>query len=354
MLTLSVVSDKRDKKKNLLKSMPGGIFLPVKDPRFFLARTTTDTNWFMSGLRGKPDPGHPEAFDLPLDDPSGRILCVQENDVHDSTKNGYGLFDAAKLPRNSTLLNGTTFVNNEDYWDYGNNWHGMDAVVNMGMWRLRHECTKLDRMLLYPSWGEVCDASNTTEWLRRLLQALVGTETTVLELPAASTSKGSGFRKGSRNQTVCNRPASVCFERAVVHRRATEGMADDKVRRELFDTIRCKVRKFCGIDSEELGRKGDDVESSSPPVHVALLTWNGSRAFKNTTAVAEVVRGECDKVDGCQLEVVNFDGYSFCEQVTHALAIVRIIVGICYMNLKSVEFWAGQNLDLRPIATLNR
>ena len=78
MLTLRVVSDKRDKKKNLLKSMPGGIFLPVKDPRFFLARTTTDTNWFMSGLRGKPDPGHPEAFDLPLDDPSGRIYAFRK------------------------------------------------------------------------------------------------------------------------------------------------------------------------------------------------------------------------------------------------------------------------------------
>lgn len=294
--------------------MTGHIFLPVKDPSLS-AHTTTDTNWFMSGLRGQTDPGHPEAFDLPRDDPSGRILCVQGNDIHDGTKNGYGLFDAAKLPPNSTHLNGTTFIN-ENYWDYRNLWHGMGAVVNIGMWRTRHECTKIDRMLLY-HWGEVCDASNTTKWLRGLLHALVGTEMTVLELPA-STLQGSGFQQGSRNQTVRNSSAAVCFERAVVHRRGMEGM-DDKVRRELFDTIRCKVRKFCGIKSEELGRKGADVKSSSLPVHIALLTRNGARAFKNTTAVAEVVQGECDKVDGCQLEVVNFDGYSFCEQVTHLL-----------------------------------
>lgn len=87
-----------------------------------------------------------------------------------------------------------------------------------------------------------------------------------------------------------------------------------EVRRELFDTLRCKVRKYCGIDPDR-NISGVEKTRTSPAIRLVLLSRNGDRAFRNSSAVAEVVQRECDKVDGCHLEVVNFDGFSFCEQV---------------------------------------
>ena len=105
----------------------------------------------------------------------------------------------------------------------------------------------------------------------------------------------------------------MCFERAIVHRRGLQGMSSE-VKRELFDNLRCRVRKYCGIDPDS-NISGVEKTRTSPAVRLALLTRKGDRAFRNTSAVAEVVQGECDKVDGCHLQVVNFDGFSFCEQV---------------------------------------
>ena len=173
-------------KNELLSSMPGGIFLPLKDASL-KGLTDTDTNWFMSGLRGKQAAGEAESFDLPCDDPDGRILCVQGNDIRDGTRNSYGFFHVAALPPNSIFLNGTTFVN-DNYWDYVNLWHGMNSVVNIALWRKRNECTKPDRMLLY-HWGEFRNSS--TDWLSTLLHATMGTEMAVLEPPPKSTVQGN-------------------------------------------------------------------------------------------------------------------------------------------------------------------
>jgi hypothetical protein len=173
-------------KNELLSSMPGGIFLPLKDASL-KGLTNADTNWFMSGLRGKQAAGEAESFDLPCDDPDGRILCVQGNDILDGTRNSYGFFNVAALPPNSTFLNGTTFVN-DNYWDYGNLWHGFNSVVNIALWRKRNECTKPDRMLLY-HWGEFRNSSS--DWLSTLLHATMGTEMAVLEPPPKSTVLGN-------------------------------------------------------------------------------------------------------------------------------------------------------------------
>lgn len=110
---------------------------------------------------------------------------------------------------------------------------------------------------------------------------------------------------------------------------------DDKVRRELLDTIRCQVRKFCGINSEVSGRKSDDAKSLSQPVYMAFFV---DRAFKNTTAVAEVVQGELVPGGDCQpwrIQLLRSGDslsvlYKDCSRF-----------GVCNMNLKSVEFQAG-------------
>lgn len=84
---------------------------------------------------------------------------------------------------------------------------------------------------------------------------------------------------------------AVCFERAVVHRRGLVGM-DAKVKRELFDMVRCKVRKYCRIS---------DSNNTLPAVRVTLVTRKGDRAFQNATAVAAVVQRECAMVGACRL-----------------------------------------------------
>jgi hypothetical protein len=176
----NVSAVEKNVKNDLLRDMPGGIFKPLKDTRF-PGLSDTDTNWFMSGLRGRKEGGgHPEAFDLPRDDPSDRILCLRGRNIRDGTKNSYGLFHPSALPPYATLLNGTTWVN-DNYWDYKNLWHGMGAVVNIGMWHTRNECIKPDRMLLY-HWGEFRNSS--TKWLFSLLHAIVGSEMAVLEPPS--------------------------------------------------------------------------------------------------------------------------------------------------------------------------
>lgn len=134
---------------------------------------------------------------------------------------------------------------------------------------------------------------------------------------------------------------AVCFERAVVHRRGLVGM-DAKVKRELFDMVRCKVRKYCRIsvkDEVHRDRLTNNSNNTLPAVRVTLVTRKGDRAFQNATAVAAVVQRECAMVGACRLKVVNFNGLSFCEQVRAYSANLQVpYSGFLFYTLLTVSF----------------
>lgn len=135
---------------------------------------------------------------------------------------------------------------------------------------------------------------------------------------------------------------AICFERAVVHRRGLVGM-DAKVKRELFDTVRCKVRKYCRIsvkDEVHRDRLANNSNNTLPAVRVTLVTRKGDRAFQNATAVAAVVQRECAMVGACRLKIVSFNVLSFCEQVRAHSANLEVpySIGFSFYTLLTVSF----------------
>lgn len=273
-----IVSTKNDK---LSEFKPENTFLPMKDVEQ-PGMSDKDTNWFMSRLRGRStSQGNGETFDLPLDDPDGRVLCVRGNDEHDGTKNGYGLFQKKAMPRNSIFRRGTTFIA-DNYWDYNNIWHSMSALTNFGTWRLENKCSYPDRLVLY-HMGELVTSMGS--WITHVLQA--------------------AFMKNIPIETGLNDAKSICFERAVIQRRGLGGVNTTHIN-ALFDMLRCKTRRYCGI--KRPARKSSRVE-------VLILTRSGPRAFKNETGVAAVVHNECSKVPGCVTRMLNAANLTFCEQV---------------------------------------
>lgn len=269
------------KNDKLAAFKPENTFLPIKDvgqP----GMSDSDSNWFMSGLRGRStSQGDGETFDLPSDDPVGRVLCVRGNDGGDGTKNGYGLFRKEAMPPDSIFRRGTTFVA-DNYWDYNNIWHSMSALVNFGTWRLENKCAAPDRLVLY-HMGELVSAMGA--WITHVLQA--------------------AFMKNLPVDILGGANSSVCFERAVIQRRGLGGV-DTTHMHALFDMLRCKARRYCGIRRPA---------QKSPSTEVLILTRSGPRAFTNETAVAAVVRQECLKVPGCSMRVLNTANLTFCEQV---------------------------------------
>ncbi|KAJ4880703.1 Glycosyltransferase AER61 [Raphanus sativus] len=100
-----------------------------------------------------------------------------------------------------------------------------------------------------------------------------------------------------------NKP--VCFEKAVVMRHNEGGMSRER-RLEVFDHLRCKARNYCNINS---------AETSKPRIGMTLLLRTGARSFKNESAVINVFKRECERVDGCVLNVSYSNNLTFCEQV---------------------------------------
>lgn len=274
------------KNEKLLELKAENTFLPMKDVTQ-PGMSDTDTNWFMSGLRGgtTSQVGNGETFDLPRDDPHGRVLCVRGNDQHDGTKNGYGLFRATTLPADAIFLGGTTFVA-DNYWDYHNPWHAMSALANFATWRLENRCATPDRLVLY-HMGELVVSMGS--WITHVLQA--------------------AFMKPIPIKTI---NSSVCFERAVIQRRGLGGVDKPHIN-ALFDMLRCKARRYCGLRHP--------AQKFSP--EVLLFTRSGPRSFANETGVEAVVRNECSKVPGCNLRVLNSANLTFCEQVSYSAAANR-------------------------------
>ncbi|KAF2536180.1 hypothetical protein F2Q68_00022295 [Brassica cretica] len=83
-----------------------------------------------------------------------------------------------------------------------------------------------------------------------------------------------------------NKP--VCFEKAVVMRHNEGGMSRER-RPEVFDHLRCKARNYCNINSPE---------TSNPRIGMTLLMRTGARSFKNESAVINVFKRECERVEG--------------------------------------------------------
>lgn len=264
--------------------VPSNTFLPLID-KSQEALTDSNRNWFMSSLRGRAPNGFAESFDLPLDDPRERLLCVRGMNTTDGSGNSYGLFRKDNIPAGAIMLKGTTLIA-DNYWDYRNPWHSMSALVNFVTWRMQNDCKKPDRLVLY-SKGELTTFMG--DWITNVLHASLGKHIEVETLI-------DGDRK------------PYCFQRAIVQRRGLGGISKENVNK-LFDLLRCKARKYCKIDVRYVNRK------RFPKVGVLLLERTGARAFVNSSAMADVIREECKEVKGCYSRVMNIDNLNFCEQV---------------------------------------
>lgn len=261
-------------------------FLPLKDLRFSETAMTGNT-WFMSSLNDTRDENEAEYLYFPSEASQGRLLCLKGRDTRDGTKNSYALAWKESLPDSGVLLEGLTFVS-DTYFNHDNLWHGVSAAAPFVRWSMKNGCSRPRRWLLF-HWGEL--RYKMGSWLEHLMQINFGEV------------KVEGFDKGD---------CPYCFEKALVMRHDTGAMGlENKLK--VFDLLRCKARKFCGFNQV---RRGIEInERGVPLIKFTLLLRLGSRSFKNATAVIEIFTKACAAVEGCQLNVVQSEDQSFCDQV---------------------------------------
>lgn len=271
---------------NLLSNLRESVtFLPLKDLRY--AKTAMEGNtWFMSSFNDTYEENESEYLYFPSQASRGRLLCIKGHDSKDGTKNSYALAWSESLPDSAMLLQGLTFVS-DNYYDYGNLWHGMSAMVPFVGWSMKNGCLKPTRWVLF-HWGEVRDRIGL--WVKNLMDANFGEA--VVE----------GF----------GREEPYCFEKAVVMRHSLGSMGKER-KLEVSNVLRCKARKFCGMNP--IGRGKEVNERGEIVIRLTLLMRKGSRSFKNATAVSNIFARECSKVEGCILKVAQSEDLSFCDQV---------------------------------------
>ncbi|KAM7253274.1 hypothetical protein ACFE04_025892 [Oxalis oulophora] len=249
-------------------------FLPLKDLSYVKTPMEGHT-WFMSSLNDTYMANEAEYLSFPSQATHGRLLCIKGRNRNYGTKNSYALAWPEALPESAIFLKGLTFVS-DTYYDYTNPCHGLSAMAPFVGWSVRNECLKPSRWVLF-HWGEVRDRMGS--WLQHLMEIGFG------EVPV---------------ETFNGRDDSepYCFERAIVMRH-NEGQMGREQRRRVYDLLRCKARRFCGI--VDPAGKGNDVnEKGGPFIRFTLLMRRGSRSFKNATTVTEVAQS---------------DDLSFCDQV---------------------------------------
>ncbi|KAM7253040.1 hypothetical protein ACFE04_025658 [Oxalis oulophora] len=263
-------------------------FLPLKDLRFVKTPMEGHT-WFMSSLNDTYMANEAEYLSFPSQATHGRLLCIKGRSRNDGTKNYYALAWPEALPESAIFLKGLTFVS-DTYYDYTNLWHGLCAMAPFVGWSMRNGCLKPSRWVLF-HWGEVRDRMGS--WLQQLMEIGFG------EVPV---------------ETFNGRDDSepYCFERAILMRH-NEGRMGREKRRRVFDLLRCKTRRFCGIDPA--GKGNDANEKGGPFIRFTLLMRRGSRSFKNATTVTEIFSRECARVQGCIFKVAQSEDLSFCDQV---------------------------------------
>ncbi|KAM1180677.1 hypothetical protein ACFX13_020062 [Malus domestica] len=263
-------------------------FLPLKDTRF--ANTAMEGNtWFMSSLSDTFEENESEYLHFPSDASNGRLLCIKGNDIKDGTKNSYALAYPEGLPNSTTFLKGLAFVS-DTFYDYGNLWHGLTAMMPFVGWSMKNGCAKPARLVLFHS-GELRVTEKMGLWIQNLMQANFG------QVQVEEFEKGEG---------------PYCFEKAVVMRHNV-GKMGKKKKLQVSDLLRCKAREFCGINPN--GRRREVNVRGEPSIRLTLLMRRGSRSFKNPTAVTAVFSRECVAVDGCTLKVVQSEDLDFCDQV---------------------------------------
>ncbi|XP_020872808.1 uncharacterized protein LOC9305276 [Arabidopsis lyrata subsp. lyrata] len=255
-------------------------FLPLKDLRFSNKPLEGHT-WFMSSLYDNQTKGEVQYQEFPSESSKGRLLCLKGVDEHDGSWNYYALAWPQALPVNASLQEGLTFVSYNHY-SYGNMWHGLSAMVPFVAWSLRNQCESPQRWVLY-HWGEL--RFKMGNWLSEIITATYGQNTKFLRFVDE------------------NKP--VCFHKAVVMRHNEGGMSRER-RMEAFDLIRCKARKYCNISLSQ---------TSESRIGMTLLMRTGPRSFKNESAVIDVFKRECKRVEGCELKVSYSNNLTFCEQV---------------------------------------
>ncbi|KDP41446.1 hypothetical protein JCGZ_15853 [Jatropha curcas] len=237
----------------------------------------------MSSLNDTREENEAEYLYFPSEMSKGRLLCIKGKDTTDGTKNSYALAFQEALPASAKFIEGLTFVS-DTYYDYVNLWHGLCAMAPFVGWSIKNECLKPTRWILF-HWGEL--RSKMGSWLQNLMEANFGQV------------KLEGLEEGDK---------PYCFEKAVVMRHNQGSMGKEK-KLQVFDMLRCKARRFCGIDLAGKGKESKDI------IRLTLLMRRGSRSFKNATAVTEIFARECAKVEGCILEVAQSEDLSFCDQV---------------------------------------
>ncbi|GFP87051.1 hypothetical protein PHJA_000848900 [Phtheirospermum japonicum] len=258
-------------------------FLPLKDLRYADA-TEEGHTWFMSSLNDTHDQGQVQYLRFPTEASRGRLLCLMGRDTHEGSRNSYALAWPEALPENATLAKGVTFVSYNHY-DYDNIWHGLTATMPFVAWHIKSRCGPPPKRWILYHWGEV--RTDMAPWVRTILEATFGGGSLEME-----SMDGYG-------------DVPVCFEEAVVMRHNEGGMSREKIL-EVYDLIRCKSRMHCNVSSS--GDKG---------FRIGMTMWMrvGARSFRNDTAVIEIFKNECRKVEGCQLTVVYPHNLTFCEQV---------------------------------------
>ncbi|KAG9450765.1 hypothetical protein H6P81_010730 [Aristolochia fimbriata] len=273
-------------------------FQPLKDLRF--ASTAMQGNtWFMSSLNDTSEGDESEYLYFPSEDHRGRLLCIKGHDTHDGGKNMYALAWPDTLPPGATVLNGLTYVS-DTYYDYGNIWHGLSAMLPFVGWYEYKGCAAPSRWVLY-HWGEVRVGMGT--WLRTLMEATFGEQAMKIEsLERSQSDQGAGV---------------TCFENAVVFRHNTGRMTRQR-RIQVFDILRCKARAYCNVTIREIddpllkqGKSADAV----PFMGLTLLLRSGARSFKNESTVIQIFEKACGKIHGCRFSVARSDNLTFCEQV---------------------------------------
>ncbi|WCJ35688.1 hypothetical protein M5689_016931 [Euphorbia peplus] len=270
---------------NLISKLRDSVtFLPLKDLRFSNHPMEGHT-WFMSSLHDtRSNQNKATHLYFPSEMSKGRLICFKGNNTRDGTANSYALAWPESLPHSAKLVQGLTFVS-ETYYDHVNLWHGLDAMIPFVSWSMSNECIRPDRWLLF-HWGEV--RSQMGSWLEKLMQPIFGDV------------------KMARLEDVPH-----CFERAVVMRDNGGGIEIEK-KLDVYNVLRCKARRFCGLDE---GKSSEVDENGEPIIRLTLLMRRGSRSFKNATAVIDIFSRECAKVQGCVFKVAHSEDLSFCDQV---------------------------------------
>ncbi|KAH9299825.1 hypothetical protein KI387_031507, partial [Taxus chinensis] len=264
-------------------------FFPLKDVNVAPV-TEPDRTWFMSTVRGRGKNGNPHFLFFPSEASNGRILCIK------GKQDSYGFAWPEYLPPNSTLLKGMAFVSDSVY-DYHSPWHSMTNMVVSVAWGMENQCKAHDRFVLYQQGRLV---RRIGSWISNILEATLGRR---IE-PELLLESGNG---------------PVCFEKAGIYRRGFDNMSIQK-RIELFDMIRCKVRKFCNVSESQRVVNGVGV------INITLVARSGgSRSFKNESVVASVIAEQCNKLHGCNFHVLHVANLTFCQQV-EAMSKIDIMV----------------------------